>query len=113
LDRPTKRILLGSAALVAFMGGVVAPYFVLDFLALTVISLVISEQFLKQAEWPDWFPGRPVVVRSRVASYSRLTKPRRKPLIARRGENPFEEALIGKTDPTALSDMELRRLRTV
>jgi len=112
LDRHSKWLLVGSAALVALLGAVVAPYFLLDVVALSAICAVVAQQFLKKAEWPDWFPGRPVPARGRVMNYVRLAGRTKSPLRARRGDNAFEEALLAHPNPLALSDAELHGLAT-
>lgn len=112
MDSSSKRLLTKYAALVIVVSTVVAPYFLLDSLVLLAISLLVSQQFLQKAEWPDWFPGRPVELRSRVVNYMRMNRIRRLPLTAKQGDNPFEEALLKNPDPLNIPDEELRALRT-
>ena len=107
----SSRFLVSSAVLIVMVGAVVAPYFVLDILALTAIAFVVAQQFLKHAEWPDWLPGRPLVARSRIMTYATLTRPRPNAINAGIGANPFERSVIERSDPFSMTDKELMELK--
>jgi hypothetical protein len=105
------RFLVGSAVLTVLVGAIVAPYFLLDIFALTAIAFVISQQFLKNVEWPDWLPGRPLTIRSRIMVYARITRPHRPSINAGIGTNSFERSVLGRSDPLSISDAELSEMK--
>ena len=107
----SRRFVVGSAVLTVILGAIVAPYFLLDIFALTAIAFVVSQQFLKYAEWPEWLPGRPLTIRSRIMVYARITRPRRPSMSAGIGANSFERNVLGRSDPFGISDAELSEMK--